>query len=287
MAASDGATVTVYGDGPFLIETVDCRGKSLTIKGAPGTNKPRLQRVLRPGSPPWQPLLIADRSLSIEGLELYQEPASDNSAACTPAHLVYCEDNSLRLVGCRLLARRGSALIVCRRCPRVELSDCQLVAHTLALSVDCGSTATKAAVEPDVQLTGNTLDLENHEGTALSLWVSEDGHPPAHHPARLRLERNTVRAGHVLALTRLPQGVEVSAADNDLTFRQSLLSFAGLAGPEAWRRDCVWRGERNRYQSTAPWIRVEGAPAGVRDLDGWRSLWGATELGSSLVADHP
>src|SRR5262249_20870329 len=155
------------------------------------------------------------------------------------------ENSSLRLNGCRLLARRGSAVIVCRRCPQVELSDCQLVAGALALCVECGSPVAGAEAATAVHLAGNTLDIENADGTALSLWATECADARSHRsaPARLRLERNTVRAGHVLALTTLPQGIEVSAADNDLAFRQSLLSFAGLPGAGAWRRACVWQGE--------------------------------------------
>jgi hypothetical protein len=274
-SARAGDTITVVGDGPFLTEPVHCQGKALTLRAAPGS-RPCLRLLRRPGSPSWQPLLTTDRPLIVEGIDFCRE--ADAGTSGEPAHLIYCEGASLHLNGCRLVARQGSAAVVCRGCRCVELRDCQLVARTLALCVEVGET-----FAPEVRLAGCTVDIESPGGTALSLWAAECYLGSAGRPPTLRLESNRLRAGHVLALTNLAQGVEVTAHDNELTFRHSLASFAGLPGPDEWARRCTWRGARNAYRGTGYWLWVEGTPVGVRNLEGWRALWGTSELGSSCA----
>jgi hypothetical protein len=267
-AAADGDTVTVHGDGPHRSGPLDLRGKSLTIRAAPGS-RPRLLLVRPAGVRPWQPLLSADRPLALEGMHL----SCGEPGAAGAVHLIYADRAPVRLTDCRLEAPDGSALVVCRNAPAVELRDCSLRCRTAALSVEVGP-----AIETRIHLVGNTVTARNAGGVALAVWSPQTAGPGA---ARLHLERNTVAAGRVASFTALAQGVEVLARENEFQFRDALVSLAGAGDG---RRALTWQGERNRYQGRGEWLHVEGRPAGVSNLDGWRAAFAAHEAGSLQTA---
>jgi hypothetical protein len=273
-AARDGDTLVLDGDGPFRVGPLSLRGKALTLQAAAG-RRPRL--TLRPEAVAqmWQPLLTTNRPLVLEGVELAYEVADETMAPNRAAYLIYSEQAPLRLTRCRLLAPRGCALIVCRQARQLIVRDCALVAESVALSVEAD------APPPEIQLIGNTIDIREADGAALSLWGTSSG-PTG--PARLHLENNTIRAGRVVALTALPRGVDMDARDNRFTFRQALLSVAGVGDTATWRQHTHWQGRNNRYESSADWLAVEGQPGGVRGLAAWRAFWPAVEPGSVEAA---
>jgi hypothetical protein len=264
-AAADGAVVTVDGDGPFVLEPLVLRGKALTLRAAPGAH-PCL--VLAAGAPDQaaRPLFTTDRPLALEGLEL-RCPADEPGARPGPAHLVCCEQAPLRLVNCRLFAPKGSALVVCRNPGQVEVRDCHLTADALAVCVEVGD-----GRPCTLHLSGSEFRIHESGGAAVSVWAPEVRQPSA---VRLRLERNAVDAGRVLAFAALPAGVEVEASGNQFTFRQALVSYVGFPGPDGWRRATVWRGRENVFHGGGDWVSVEGEPAGVHSLEDWRRLWQA------------
>jgi Protein kinase domain len=274
-AARDGDTVAIHGNGPFALEPLAVPGKALTLRAAPGY-RPVLQRPPSAARAFWRPLLASDAALTLEGLELRHE-RDPGAFGVEPALLVSCERASLRLLGCRLLAPRGAAAVVCRAPGTVELVDCELAAHEAAVCIEL-----QPGARCELRLTGNVFDVGDVAGAALSLFARPEGPSPA--PARLRLERNTVRAGRVVALRALPAGLAVEARDNHLAFRQALVSYADFPG---WRRGTAWHGQTNRYEGPADWVRVEGAPAGVHGLPAWQALWQSPETGSVSTGPGP
>jgi serine/threonine protein kinase len=267
--AQDGDTVTIHGNGPFVIQPLQVRGKALTIRAGPGF-RPLLQWAGVPRGPFWRPLLATDRALTLEGLDLYREFSLRTRE---PAHLIWCQQAPLLMIDCRLRVPHGSAVLVCRNPSAVELRNCSLVAHALALCVEVGDDGPCS-----IRLTSNSISLEDVNGTALCVYASEI-HKKAR--ARLLLENNTVRAGQLATLKALLGGVKVQAHGNEITVGQAVLGFVGFPNLDGWQRASTWEGSQNRYSAPANWIQVDGVATGVRDLHQWQALWGSPETGST------
>ncbi|HXG08659.1 MAG TPA: serine/threonine-protein kinase [Gemmataceae bacterium] len=266
-AAHDGDEVIIHGNGPFLTSPLAWSGKALALRAAPGS-RPRL-RCAPAAAPPGTPLLAADRSLRIEGLDL--EWPADGQSAGARTHLVYCDRASLRLADCGLEAAHGSALVVVRGA-NVDLQGCRLDAGALALCVEA------AEAQPcEVRLTDSRIQVHGEGEVALSIWAPE-GIRPA--PVRLYLEKSRVRADRVVSFRALAGGVEVTAKGNHFTFRRALASFVAFPGPDGWRRTVAWRGQENTYQTAAGWLQIDGALAAVHRLEEWQALWDEPEPGS-------
>src|SRR5262249_33733531 len=68
-AAQDGDTILIHGRGPFVTGPLEVRGKSLTLRAAPGA-RPALVRGPAHAPAPGQALLATDRALTLEGIDL-------------------------------------------------------------------------------------------------------------------------------------------------------------------------------------------------------------------------
>jgi hypothetical protein len=269
-AAPDGGTVTIHGNGIMPTPPVSLRGKALTLRAAPGC-KPCLQiAAKKKDDPPWRALLTTDRPLSLEDLFLRQQGLDEEG------HLVYSERAAVRLTRCRLESPGGAA-IVCRNGPEVRVRDCVVEAGPSAVSIEVG--------QPEsfrLEIAGSTLRVAQTTGPALSIWAPEVRRPTR---VELRLERNVLECGRVAAFTALPAELTILANENDWTYREALLSYAGWAEPDAWRRLTRWQGWNNRYRGPGSWLSVDGRPEPVAGLAGWLSLWGTSEPGSREVAE--
>jgi serine/threonine-protein kinase len=256
-AAGDGDTVTIRGEGPFLIEPIIVTGKALTLRAAPGS-RPSLY-FARPAAA-WQALVSSDRPLALEGLDLHEAPGDE------PAHLVCVTGGSLRLIGCKLTAPRRAAPVVARGAGRVELRDCQVRAGGLALCAEV-----VPGVPCEVVLTGNRIEVRDTGAAALSVWAG-DRHAE---PTCIEMEANEVRAPRVLSLGELTAGVAAAARHNRFDFREALLCANGFAEPDGWRRAVTWQGRENHYRGPGDWLCVDGQPAGARGFAAWQGIWGA------------
>ena len=261
-AADDGAVVTIHGAGPYRIPPLTGRGRSLTLRAAPGA-RPVLQAAA-PAADPWEALLTTDRDLTLEGLDLHSPPGSGGRLIC-------CERAALRLTDCRLTAP-GGAGVVYRNGGELSLRGCRVETFGAAISVEVGAQKTCK-----VRIADTLLDVRERGGAAVALWA-----PAVHVPTAVDLELtgDTVRAGRATALTGLPAGLRVAARGNDFYYGDSLLSCAGFCGRNAWKSGAIWEGRDNRYHGPGAWLTIDGAPAEVRNLDDWRGLWGGAEPGS-------
>jgi serine/threonine protein kinase len=266
-AASDGDTVTIHGDDPISMGPVTLRDKAVTLQAAAG-ERPCLNLVPSTEPRPRQALLASNRSLTLVGLDLAYEPPAGPKTPREPVHLVFCENASLRILDCRLTAPRLIAPVICRQCPSVEVRDCRLTAAASGLCVDLGDGA-----GCEVILNGNQITMEEREGAAVSLWAAESRRPAS---PRFMLDRNNIIAGRVLACAGSAAGLDVTANGNEITFRQALVSQAGVVEPGR----IVWRGRDNTYRPADDWLCVDGKPGGVRGLAAWRAHCGDEETGS-------
>jgi hypothetical protein len=289
-AAQDGDTIVIHGDGPFPTRPIAIQGKTLAIKAAPGY-QPRIVFVPEKDDPIWQPLLTSDRALTLEGLDLCEQPGTTDPDKPKTTHLVYCEHAGLHLKSCRLLAPHSCALVVCRRPPRLEIEDCRIVAHTAALCIEAGSNSGS-----EINLRGNRLAIQGTCGTALSLWETKTSLPSV---VRLHIEDSRVQADRIITLTATTSEIEMNARGNQFEFNNALLACTGFtkkgdalfAPPPSHSRSQTWgekrcpffrwHGENNRYHATGNWFSVDGKSAGIQNLRAWSELWQSTEAGSS------
>jgi serine/threonine-protein kinase len=236
-AARDGDEVVIPA-GTHAVEPIDLRGRSLSLRAAAGPRP-----VLRPErARAWQALLLADRKLTLEGLEIRDEPSGAG-----PAHLVCVEGAELRLVECRLSARQVA--VVCRGSPRVELRGCRIDAGSLAVCLESGSVPSVA------RLVECTLTSRAAGGTAISAWRPGPGMAAS---VQIALDDCTTTAARAFALRDLGETVGLAARRCQFTFTESLVA---QSGPGRVR----WQGAENHYEASGPWLRRDGAP--VADWD--------------------
>jgi len=260
--ADDGAVIILHGGGPYRISPLTWRGRSLTLRAAPGV-RPVLQAAA-PAADPWESLLTTDRALTLEGLELRSAPGAGGRLIC-------CERAALRLTDCRLTAPDGAG-IVHRNGGELSLRGCRVETYGAAVSVEVGDQKTCK-----VRITDTLLEVREPGGAAVALWASAVHMPTA---VDLELSGDTIRAARASALTGLPAGLHVTARGNDFYYRDSLLSCAGYSDPRAWKRDAIWEGRDNRYHGPGAWLTIDGTAADIRTLGAWRGLWGGAEPGS-------
>jgi hypothetical protein len=182
-----------------------------------------------------------------------------------PAALVCCERAALHLTGCRIVSPNSSTPIVCRDPGRVVLEDCTVEVHSVALYVEAG-----AESPCEIHLHRSAVRIGEEGGAALALCGRSGASSPVMH---LKLKHNTLVAGRLAGVRGLTGGLHVIADENDVTFREALLSFDEFVGT-AWRKRMTWRGRGNRYTGPAEWVHLNGLPAGVRGIGDWRTLWG-------------
>jgi hypothetical protein len=260
-AARDGDTATILGDGPFTVPPMDLQGRALTVKAGEGFH-PRLQIAAANSKSTWQPMFLADRPLRLDGLELCWERTARSGRTAVPSYLVYCNGGSLHMSHCLLLAKDGSAPIVCRHVKRLELSDCLLEARASAVCLEVDRDAPAELALIDTRVTVNDI-----RGAAISLWTALAACPAS---ARLRLERDRIEGGRVLAVAGPVEGLQIRSEGSEFTFHQGLLSCTGLINPDCWQQASPWQGRGNRYRGAGDWLLIDGKPVDVTALPAWR-----------------
>jgi serine/threonine-protein kinase len=266
-AADDGAVVTVQGHGPYATPPLSWFGRALTLRAA-SSERPCLEMTAS-ASDPWETLLTTDRDLTLEGLDLRALPVS--SGGNTTGRLICCEWAALRLTDCRLSAPCGAG-VVHRNGGELVLQDCRVETGGTAVSVEVGQQKSCR-----IRIADTTLDSCGPGGAGLAVWAPELRQATA---VDVELVGDTITAARAAALTGLPAAVHITARNNEFFFRDALLSCAGYADRQGWRRGTAWEGRDNRYHGAGPWLTIDGASAAMRGLRAWRESWRADETGS-------
>lgn len=254
-AADDGAIVEVPA-GRHVLPPIHVTGKRLTLRAAAGA-KPILVRA---SQQTWDALIQSDRDLTLEGLELH---GGETEGPFAP--LVSVEAGKLQLRSCALTQRCQAPALAVRRGTEVMIDKCTVTALVQGLAVEAPSQADCA-----IRLNASEFLLRDAAGPAILLWASE-----AESSRRIDVELtgSKVRAGRIVACRSLTAPVRLRATGNHLIFHQSLVSFDGFRDRETWHDRLSWHGARNRYETTGPWLRLEGRPGPAWDEQAFAKLW--------------
>ena len=264
-AADDGAVVTIHGPGPYPTPPLTWRGRSLTLRAAPG-DRPCLE-MAAPAADPWQALLTTDRDLILDGLDLRLQPGV---GAGSTGRLICCERAALRLTDCRLSAPTGAG-IVHRNGGELTLQACRIETGGTALSVEVGAQTTCK-----VRIVKTTLAVRDPSAAALALCGAAG---ESAHGRRGGTDGRHVDGGAGDGLDGPAGRRALHGARQRVLLPRCAFSCAGYADRDGWRRMTTWDGRDNRYHGSGVWLNIDGAAAEVRSLAGWRDLWGG-EAGS-------
>jgi len=283
--ASDGDTIEVHGNGPFVSEPISIRKDALTIRAAPGF-RPIFRLNAERETGPF--FLRSDAALVLEGLELQREPQDSHSPKGESWRAIIYSTAPLYAANCRLLLKGLHACIVAHS-PIVELRNCEFLGTDVsALSGDCS--------------VGQRWAMENcvHTGGACSFnYVTADVNKVS-----IRVVHNTMvgsggllnavlfREASALLTGRPEPPVRVEAAGNlfdargyHMNFEQSQPKPLPAAEAEAaLRRLLAWQGRGNLYAADRALLSLtvqwKGLEPRVKSLADWKQFWGGAEVDS-------
>ncbi|MFO0842744.1 MAG: serine/threonine-protein kinase [Gemmataceae bacterium] len=252
-SARDGDVIVVPA-GRHVVGPIQVRGKRLTLRGGAG-ERPILARATHTA---WDALIQSDRDLTLEHLELH-----GGDAIGPPAPLVALESASLVVRDCSLTQRCAAPAVSVRGGALLCLERTSVTALEQGVAVEARSQADGRVVVRDSE-----MSVRGAAGPAILLWGT-DAHPSR--PLDVELTGSKLRAGRVVACRSLAGAVTLRATDNHLLFHQALVSLDGHRGD--WRDRLSWLGRQNRFETTGPWLRLDGRPGPAWDETAFAQRW--------------
>ncbi len=296
LSASDGDTIEIRGNGPFVTEAVEIHARTLTIRAADGF---RPVICLSPqASQGFESILSAlGDALVLEGLEFQRLIQPQWTAGEKLPGIVTTRAAALHIANCRFrqTGTRNSVAVWAGRSPLCELRNCELFSkeggvigwlHPGARVIfdnNCLLATGGIGVHVDdpqlnelsIQFTRNTCVSRNtffylnlHVPLPPALEQS-----PARSPIRLEVSGSIFDAPFVLGFTQTPAFLEKAAVLEPAEAEATLL------------RLLEWRGERNVFaagSTSVGWIAdTKQQPSrGPKTLEEWKRFWGAEEADS-------
>jgi|GEM_PF-1232058 len=281
--ASDGDTIEVQGDGPFVTEPIKTT-HALTIRAGEGFRP--VVSLSPKGLLDHAPLLVSGSSLVLEGLE-FQRLGPVRTQG-DPWRFGLKAEKALRIANCRFLMKSTET------CLETNTAVCEL-RNSEFLCPGWTSSFNSNDLQP-----GQRLVVENCLFTAGCELVYLHRLPK---PVHVRLARNTFRVAplwfylqreNLDDVARDGNVMQVEASDNlfdggfVVRFEQYQRSrILPVAEAEKTLVELVhWKGERNLFASGEPLVRLveqtgDQKPANpVRTLEAWRAFWGTQEVDS-------
>jgi hypothetical protein len=290
LGASDGDTIEIRGNGPFVTEPITI-SSALTIRAGDGF-RPVIR--LNPEFHARANLLVSDSPLVLEGLE-FQRTAPEKYEV--PWLSFVWGSKALHVANCRFLLRSGQITVCIHASQDIcALRNCEFLCPqplgNLSVWFDNLGSRQRVAIE-NCLLTGEVgidwRDLELKE-------------------AFVRLAHNTFRfdknalgcnlvgqaAPELNGLQEHARFAHVEASGNvfatDPVFSfdqyQPVKTLPPLEAQEFVARMLGWQGERNLYAVAHDFLRltVNGEfsepPEGIKSVAGWRRFWGTPEADS-------
>jgi hypothetical protein len=290
LAANDGDTIEVRGNGPFVSESVNLVKTALTIRAGEGFRPViKLDPKDRDGSVGFgdrnnSGLLVSKAPLVLEGLEfqrVFRDPPKDGTwqviiHSYAPLYVANCRFVSTQihncisavspvceLRNCEILGPDGSALIWSARQSgaRLVIANCLNCAGQIVMGYDPDTR--------DIHLTGNT-SVTIHG--SLRLTVDLD---------------NRQQIPNVDAQSKLLR-VEASGNvfDESLVHLQlALFNVVTSAGGKNFLTERAgWQGQRNLFAGAGDYLHGSGkgleAAKPIKSLANWKQFWGSAETGS-------
>jgi hypothetical protein len=289
LAASDGDTIEIRGNGPFVSKPVKIDGTRLTIRAAQGFRPVIKGRTNAP-------LVRTDAPLVLEGLELQvlgQEPPPDQLYGLVEW------GSSLHVANCRFLADLTPGSFCLRAGARSFVRNCEFLCRT-GFALGWPNDPAKGyvfdnclAVAPYHVLSGR-VDLPFHHGAPLQITRNT-----LVSPAPVLLWLYLAEPAKVPAKELVAMPIRVEAAGNvfdatsvlQLSESQAFLAnHKPLKPPEAealLRQLLAWRERSNCYAAGASsftrYQDQEGGalpPQGPKSLADWERFWGSVDTDS-------
>jgi WD40 repeat protein len=284
--ASDGDTIEIRGNGPFVSEPINIQRTALTIRAGEGF-RPIIK--LSPDAVERDvPLLATNAELVLEGLELHRagldDPANGRFA------MIKAHQAPLRAANCRFTASIypiRSPVIVFRNCEflaagsvggqprtggRVVLDNClrHCKSWPLVFSYD------------DESLHGMSIEImrSTFVSSYVPLWLNlqcplpvPSNGPPASNPIRLEVSDCIFDTQTLLGFHQTPEFLEKAAVLSDAEAEAALLRLLD------------WRGERNLFAAGGTSVRwvADGKlqpPRAPTTLEEWNLFWGVADADS-------
>ena len=292
MTASDGYTIEIRGNGPFVMEPVHIH-RALTIRAGDGF-RPVVRMV--PGMPGDNYLIATHAPLVLEGLDIREESKRRSQPPLVGRSVIYSDGPSLRLANCRVWQEEPVlelvSLILTGR--DVLLQNCEFRTNHSHIASFGNDVPVRCVIDNCVCVGGAATHLHFADG------VNE---------ALIEFHRSTfamqLLAGVGFSVapdppSKLPgqKRVQFEASDNVFDMRFGMLEI-GVVGPfvekAKWQKagdaEAVfmplvgWGEERNVYSSRSTEIRWSPRPGESRriargNLKDWQHRWNLTNTGS-------
>ncbi len=284
LGTSDGDTIEIRGNGPFLSEPINIQRTALTIRAADGF-RPVIK--LRPEALSQDvPLLQTNAALVLEGLELHRAPGKDNNLA------VQSPEAPLRAANCRFRAPIWSG-----RSPVRVFRNCEFLAHHALENWRFDShAATRVSFENCVFCIkrGTIQSFVDEAGPRdVSIQVKCSTFVAGTESFMFALISPSL-AGEAAAPIRVEGLESIFDAPSVVGFAQTQAFLDQVALREPAEAEATllrlmqWRGERNLFGAggaSIRWIAAEKLepPHGPKGMDEWKQFWGTTEAGSLEV----
>lgn len=282
MCASDGDSIEVRGNGPFLMPHLEIK-YPLTIRAGAGF-RPVIACVPQGISVAKEPLIFALGPLRLEGLELRCDvhTAEGLVQAAGPLAVANCRflcrgpastciksTAGCRVRNCEISALLGAALgFNWKSTEPYEVTNCLLVGHNNFLDDEI-------AIHPAFRITRNTLVTTGMPTAFLYILYVKMSQVP-----RLPTERLRIFASENV--------IDSEGEVFDLLQPEGFLPLLDTAEAEAWLlRRVEWREERNLYHTGNPLLgMVNTVHPGAETTRGhtlaeWDRYWGLHETGST------
>jgi hypothetical protein len=281
LGTSDGDTIEIRGNGPFITETITVANRALTIRAGDGY-RPILSKDAADGSD----LLVASNApLVIEGLEFRRDTPRDpkiKEPRDEPAIRVF--GGTLHVANCRFHLPQRDCIRIDRAVRRCVLTNCEFVGNWCAIAGTLTS--------------GDEWEIDNcvAAGTAL---ISCGPSSPEQSDASIRVARTSVAVEvSVFNFSDLPDRSEPGQPAAELEVSECLLDTwtviitQHVEPLDLLARRLRWRGRENVYHLTATAVPGDGgfvatvSPTGQdpwqgpRDLASWGEFWGSQMPGS-------
>jgi hypothetical protein len=290
--ATDGDTVEVRGNGPFVTEPVAVHTRSLTIR-AGGGYRPVI-RLSPQASQDFEPLLWAKGdALTVEGIEFQRLGQKDRTADQRIPSIVYSGGAALHIANCRFrLEVKSFCVCVISDAPVCVVRNCEFLgpdhlggysvaggfAEKLRVLENCvlvGSVALNMPYGTSVRLTRNTL-VSRHYTVLLHVF-----------PPPKDLEKDLEKRGAVEPI-RVEASGNVFDASSVLWYRQDANPRAPLPasafgeGEALLLRLLAWHDRGNVYREGSAsvdwwfeWVKHTLLPRAGRSPADWKKFWNA------------
>jgi len=279
--ASDGDTIEIRGNGPFISQPINIGNQALTIRAGKGF-RPALRLSLE-GLTSEEALLWAHGPLVLEGLE-FERTGQERLPGDDPRAVRIEYGVPVHIANCRFLMPDTVHVI---SSGSTELRNCEFLGGHAVMYVL--PTEGELIVDNCVQV-GAIVNLQNFPTDAEKVTV--------------RLTHNTVLADPLhVSLNRLPKvvvdrAVEVTAIGNvfvgqsEVFFlnQTQLLDPAILSEPDEAEafvaKYFAWQGQRNLYPDGAELLGCDDGmnlltpTRDFKSLETWKQFWASPEVGS-------